>query len=670
MKPNQHIVRRVEELRKQLNYHNYRYYVLDDPEIPDAEYDRMMMELRALEEKYPELIVASSPTQRVGAEPIAEFAQVRHEQAMLSLDNAFDEQEVIDFDRRVRERLALKRVEYVAEAKIDGLAVSLMYEGGELVRAATRGDGTTGEDVTHNARTIDAIPLVLLGHGYPHRLEVRGEVFMSKSGFTRLNQSQLEKGDKQFANPRNAAAGSLRQLDPRITANRPLSFYCYSTGISEGAKLPPNQFDLIQQLYDWGFPVQKEMRTVSGAEGCLAFYKQMLEKRDDLPHEIDGVVYKVNDIAQQEKMGYISRAPRWAIAHKFPAQEEITRVTGIDVQVGRTGALTPVARLSPVFVGGVTVTNATLHNESEVLRKDVRIGDTVIVRRAGDVIPEVVSVIKNRRPAGTQSFVMPRRCPVCGSEVIKEESVSRCSGGLVCHAQRKQALLHFASRQAMDIEGLGEKLVEQLIDRNAVDTVADLYVLERDQLIALERMAEKSADNILAALEKSKQTTLPRFLYALGIREVGTATALALAQHFGSLDRLMNASMDDLLEVADVGPVVADHVLQFFRQPRHQEIIRRLQQAGVRWPAMARPSATASALAGKTYVLTGGLATMTREEARQRLQALGAKVSDSVSAKTTAVVAGDKAGSKLAKAEKLGIPVLSEEDLLELLKQH
>ncbi len=663
---------RIDALREQINYHNYRYYVIDDPEIPDAEYDRLMIELRQLENDHPKLVIASSPTQRVGGTPLSAFSQVVHEQPMLSLGNAFSDDDVISFDRRNHERLGVDMIEYVAEAKLDGLAISLLYENGELVRAATRGDGATGEDVTHNVRTIDSIPLLLRGGGFPKRLEVRGEIFMSKEGFRKLNRAQNDKEEKPFANPRNAAAGSLRQLDPKISAQRPLSFYCYSTGVVEGGELPDGHYQIILALKDWGLPVQKEMQLLKNINACIDFYQKILNKRDKLPHDIDGVVYKVNSISQQKKLGYISREPRWAIAHKFPAEEEITKVINIDIQVGRTGALTPVARLEPVFVGGVTVTNATLHNESEVLRKDVRIGDTVIVRRAGDVIPEVVKVVMSQRRKQTNVFVMPNVCPVCQSSVIKEETISRCSGGLICDAQIKEGFKHFVSRQAMDIEGLGEKLIEQLIDRNKVHTIADLYHLQRDELISLERMAEKSADNVLAAIEKSKSTTLPRFLFALGIREVGVATARGLANYFTNLDRLMDADSETLIKVPDVGPIVAKHTYEFFRDVRNREVIEALIKSGVHWPDIEADFQDDDLLplSGETYVLTGGLTSMSRDIAKEQLQALGAKVSGSVSAKTSVVVAGEKAGSKLTKAEKLGIAVLDEAGLIALLAEH
>ncbi len=671
------IPKQIDTLREQINYHNYRYYVIDDPEVPDAEYDRLMSHLRQLEEKHPKLIISNSPTQRVGATPLSAFCQIKHEQPMLSLGNAFTDDEVRSFDQRIRDQLNSDNVEYVAEAKLDGLAISLLYEDGELIRAATRGDGTTGEDVTHNVRTIDAIPLLLRGSDFPKRLEVRGEIFMTKAGFAKLNKLQDKKDEKRFVNPRNAAAGSLRQLDPKITAQRALSFYCYAVGVVEQGALPQGHYQIVQALRDWGLPVQSEMQLFKDVRSCLMFYQTILAKRDSLPHDIDGVVYKVNELSQQQTLGYTSGKPRWAIAHKFPAQEELTKVLAIDIQVGRTGILTPVARLEAVFVGGVTVTNASLHNESEVLRKDVRVGDTVIVRRAGDVIPEVVSVVLSQRPKNTTVFVMSDCCPVCRSLVTKEETISanapraRCSGGLICQAQRKERFKHFASRQAMDIEGLGEKLIEQLIDQNQVSTVADLYQLKRDALISLERMAEKSADNVLAALAKSKATTLPRFLFALGIREVGITTAQSLANHFGSLDVIMKADSDALIKVPDVGLVVANHIRSFFSDERNRSVIQQLIDAGLTWPDIAvSTNNTGLPLSGEVYVLTGSLVTMSRDSAKQQLQTLGAKVSGSVSAKTTVVVAGDKAGSKLSKAKELGIKVLHEAEFITLLADY
>ena len=660
----------LEKLRDEIAYHNRLYYVLDAPEIPDAEYDRLLRELQRLESAHPELITPDSPTQRVGAEPIKAFGQVKHKIAMLSLDNAFSDDEVADFDRRVRERLEVPAVEYVAEPKLDGLAISIRYEAGVLVQAATRGDGLTGEDVTHNIRTINSIPLKLVGDDYPRLLEVRGEVYMPKASFERLNAKAREMAEKEFANPRNAAAGSLRQLDPRVTAKRSLSMYCYGIGSVEGMVLPATHSALLERLKQWGLRVSPEISVVQGLAGVLDYYRLLSEKRHRLAYEIDGVVYKVNHFDQRELLGFVARAPRWAIAHKFPAQEEMTRVLDIEVQVGRTGAITPVARLEPVFVGGVTVSNATLHNEDEVRRKDVHIGDTVIVRRAGDVIPEVASVVLSRRPKDAKPFVMPSHCPVCGSDVIRVEgeTIARCSGGLYCDAQRKEAIKHFASRKAMDIDGLGDKLVEQLSDQGLIHDVADLFKLSQTQIASLERMGEKSAANLIAALEKSKQTTLAKFLYALGIREVGETTAQTLANHFLTLEAIASAETDALQQVSEIGPVVAAHVHAFFQQPHNREVIEKLRQAGVCWPAMQAIKQNELPLAGQTIVLTGSMSEMTRSEAKQRLQALGAKVAGSVSQKTTLVVAGAEAGSKLTKAESLGIEVLDEAAFMDFLR--
>ncbi|MGI9320039.1 MAG: NAD-dependent DNA ligase LigA [Thiogranum sp.] len=665
MKPAQ----RVEELREQIRFHNHRYYVLDDPQIPDAVFDRLLRELQALEAAHPELISADSPTQRIGAEPLSAFGEVRHEVPMLSLDNAFDDDELSEFDRRVRERLDLEEAEYAAEPKLDGLAVSLIYEHGSLVRGATRGDGSTGEDITQNVRTIHSVPLRLIGDGYPDRLEVRGEVIISHAGFQKLNERAQAQGQKLFANPRNAAAGSLRQLDPRVTAGRPLEMYCYGVGLVAGGKLPQRHSEILQRLRDWGLRVYSGIERVTALRACIDYYRKLEQQRENLPFDIDGVVFKVDRLDLQQRLGFVARAPRWAIARKFPAQEELTRVLGIDVQVGRTGAITPVARLEPVFVGGVTVTNATLHNEDEVRRKDVHSGDTVIVRRAGDVIPEVVSVIAERRPDNAKAFVMPTRCPVCGSDIerVEGEAVARCTGGLYCEAQRKEAIRHYASRRAMDIEGLGEKLVEQLVEHKLINDVAGLYDLDAESLAGLERMGVKSAQNLIAALKKSRQTTLDRFLYALGIREVGDATARSLARDFGDLDPLIQATEERLESIPDIGPVVAKHIVHFFQQPHNVEVIEKLRKAGVSWPVAER--AVHQPLQGHTYVLTGSLSGMTRDEARQRLQELGAKVSGSVSSKTTAVIAGEKAGSKLRKAESLGVAVFSEQDLLQLLEE-
>ena len=663
--------RRVEELRRLVEHHNYHYYVLDAPEVPDAESDRLFRALQELEARVPELVTADSPTRRVGAAPLAEFGEVVHAVPMLSLANAFIEQDVRDFDRRCRERLGLERVEYAAEPKVDGLAVSLLYRDARLVQAATRGDGTRGEDVTANVRTIRAVPLRLRGAGVPSLLEVRGEVFITLTGFRDLNERQRERGEKTFANPRNAAAGSLRQLDPAITAARPLTLFCYGVARAEGTALPARHSEVLQALAGWGLRVSPEVRVVEGAEGCLGFYAALGRRRERLRYEIDGVVYKVDRLDQQEALGFISRAPRWAVAHKFPAQEELTRVLDVGFQVGRTGALTPVARLEPVFVGGATVSNATLHNMDEVERKDVRVGDTVIVRRAGDVIPEVVRVVRERRPAGTRPVALPDLCPVCGSQVVRDEgeTIARCSAGLYCPAQRKEAIRHFASRRALDIEGLGERLVDQLVERGLVGTVADVYRIDATQVAALDRMGEKSAANLIEAIDRSRETTLARFLYALGIREVGETTAATLASHFGSLDGVMAADEDALQQAPDVGPVVARHIASFFAQPHNREVIRALRQAGVRWPEAGPQVERATPLAGKTLVLTGTLAAMTRDEAKARLEALGAKVTGSVSARTNYVVVGEDPGSKLDRARALGVDTLDEAAFLGLLRE-
>lgn len=663
---------RIEQLREQLREYNYHYYVLDNPLIPDVEYDRLFRQLQELERAHPELITRDSPTQRVGDTPLDEFVQVQHRVPMLSLDNVFNDAELVAFDRRIRERLETEHdIEYVCEPKLDGLAVSLHYEHGELVQAATRGDGQTGEDITQNIRTIHAIPLRLHGTGYPAMLEVRGEVFMPKAGFDELNRKAAEKGEKVFANPRNAAAGSLRQLDPRITAQRPLDMYCYGIGYVEGGEMSDTHFGNLQLLKQWGLRVNGEIRLARGVRELQQYYEDMLARRNTLAYEIDGIVYKVNAIKLQTKLGFVSRAPRWAIAHKFPAQEEMTRLLGVDFQVGRTGAITPVARLEPVYVGGVTVSNATLHNMDEVMRMDVRVGDTVIIRRAGDVIPKVVKVVLEKRPADATPVQMPTQCPVCGSDIIKPEgeAIARCSGGLYCQAQVKEAIKHFASRKAMDIEGLGDKLVEQMVDQGLIAHVSDLYRLSVDQVASLDRMGKKSAQKLIDALEKSKATTLPRFLFALGIRDVGEATALNLVQHFGTLENIQRATEEDLQQVQDVGPIVARRIATFFQQPHNLEVIAALQAAGVHWYEQEPGARTQGALNGKTYVLTGTLTTMTRDEAKDYLQQLGAKVAGSVSKNTDAVVAGEKAGSKLAKAEALGIPVMNEEAFIQLLRE-
>ncbi len=636
----QNVLQRVQTLREQINHHNYRYYVLDDPEIPDAEYDRLMRELQSLEQEHPQTISSDSPTQRVGSTPLKEFKQVKHDVPMLSLGNAFDEQEVLDFDRRVREKLEIEQAEYTAEPKLDGLAVSLLYQDGKLIRGATRGDGFEGEDVTSNVRTIDSIPLRLVGKDYPKVLEVRGEVFISKSGFVRLNENQRSMNDKIFANPRNAAAGSLRQLDPRITNTRPLEIYCYGVGLVEGVALPATHSAILQSLKSWGLRINPETQLVKGAQGCIDYHQAMLKKRESLPYDIDGVVFKVDRVDQQKTLGFVSRAPRWAIAHKFPAEEELTKLIGIDIQVGRTGVLTPVARLEPVFVGGVTVTNATLHNQDEIARKDVRIGDTVIVRRAGDVIPEVVKPVVSKRKRGARRFKIPNRCPECDSQVVRleGEAASRCTGGLYCPAQRREAIKHFVSRRAMDIEGLGDKLVEQLDELEMINDVADLYRLKAKTLAEIDRMGEKSADNVIAALEKSKETSLSRFLFSLGIRQVGETTAQTLARHFGDLDSIMGANEEALIQVADVGPVVAQSIVSFFKEKHNRSVVKKLIKAGVHWPA--EQSVANHSLSGKVFVLTGTLPTMSRADAKQALQSLGAKVSGSVSKKTDYVVVG------------------------------
>lgn len=656
-------------LRDDIERHNYAYYVLDAPTVPDAEYDRLFRELQSLEASYPELRMADSPTQRVGAQPAPEFAQITHRTPMLSLANAFSEEDIANFDRRVREGLGSAEVEYAAEPKFDGLAISLTYAEGRFILGATRGDGYAGEDVTGNLRTVRSIPLRLQGRQLPALLEVRGEVLMLRRDFERMNERAREAGEKEFANPRNAAAGSVRQLDPRITARRPLRFFAYALAGLEGLPVPDTHAEVLESLRGWGFPVAAERTVVRGAAGLLRYYAEIGSRRAQLPYDIDGVVYKVNRLADQERLGYVSRAPRFAIAHKYPAQEEITEVLDIEVQVGRTGAITPVARLKPVVVGGVTVTNATLHNEDEVRRKDVRIGDTVIVRRAGDVIPEVVSALAERRSGSEREFVMPRVCPVCGSGIMRlpDEVVARCTGGLYCPAQRKQAILHFASRRALDIEGLGEKLVDQLVDQDLVQNAADLYELDIATLAGLERMGEKSAQNIVHAIGKSKDTTLARLIYALGIRNVGEATARDLARHFGGLAALMEADAEALQRVRDVGPVVAEGIASFFAEGHNREVIARLEQAGVRGRAEARQAETRAVLQGLTFVLTGTLPHLTREEAAALIEGKGGRVSGSVSKKTDYVIAGEDAGSKLEKARKLGVAILDEDGLRQLL---
>lgn len=670
------LAREAADLRRQLADYSHRYYVLDAPVVPDAEYDRLFHRLKALEDAHPELVTPDSPTQRVGEKPAAGFAEVRHAVPMLSLDNVFSDEDAREFDRRVRERLGSAHLDapvvYNCEPKLDGIALSVLYEDGLFVRAATRGDGYTGEDITANVRTIPSVPLRLRGEGWPRRLEVRGEVLMPRDGFAALNARAGQAGEKTFVNPRNAAAGSLRQLDPRITAARPLVLYAYGVGAVEGGSLPGSHHAILMRLREWGFKVNEHVTLSTGIDAALAYFHRLEQLRPSLPYEIDGIVYKVDDLALQERLGFVSRAPRWAVAHKFPAQEEVTELLDVEFQVGRTGAITPVARLKPVFVGGVTVSNATLHNMDEVARMDLRIGDTVVVYRAGDVIPKVVGVVADRRPPHARHVHLPAHCPVCGSDVVKPEgeAIARCTGGLYCPAQRKESIRHFASRLAMNIEGLGEKIIDQLVEQELVHSVADLYALTVPQLAALERMGEKSAQNLVNAIAGSKATTLQRFLYALGIREVGEATALALARHFGSLPPLLEAGEEQLMAVPDVGPVVAAAVAQFFREAHNRDVVQALIAAGLHWPEHGPAAQTPLPLAGQTFVLTGTLTTMDRNVAKGHLQALGAKVAGSVSAKTHVVVAGAEAGSKLAKAEELGVPVWDEAQFLALLRDH
>ena len=662
---------KIEQLRAELTEHNYRYYVLDDPGITDIDYDRLLRELQELETAYPQLLTPDSPTQRVGAVPLTEFQTVEHRLPMLSLDNAFNDDEIRDFDRRVRERLTnVDQLEYVAEPKLDGVAVSIVYEKGVLSYAATRGDGRQGENITANVKTIDAVPLRLRGSGHPGVLEVRGEIYIDQASFERMNDEAREKGEKVFINPRNAAAGSLRQLDSSATARRPLNIYAYSHGFVEGDFAPKTHRDVLEQLREWGCRINPEIATVKGAEGALEYYDQLSQKRDQLGYDIDGIVYKVNDLGLQGRLGFVARAPRWAIARKFPAQEQATTLEAIDFQVGRTGSITPVARLKPVFVGGVTVSNATLHNADEIARLGVRIGQKVIVRRAGDVIPQIVKVAADNTISG-ELVRFPENCPECGSEIefLEGGAVARCSGGLICPAQRKEAIIHFASRKAMDIDGLGIKLVNQMVDSGLLHNVADIYQLKLEQVAGLERMATKSAQNLLDAIDQSKQTRLSRFIYALGIREVGETTASNLARYFPDFDRLKQASTDELLEVPDVGPIVAHFIAGFFADERNREMVDRLIEAGIEWPH-EEVNPDEQPLAGQTIVLTGTLSAMSRSEAKEKLQMLGAKVAGSVSANTDLVVAGPGAGSKLKKAAELGIDVLDEDGLLELLEKY
>ncbi|HDL7750500.1 TPA: NAD-dependent DNA ligase LigA [Yersinia enterocolitica] len=665
------IIQQINQLRTSLRHHEHLYHVLDAPEIPDAEYDRLMQQLRELEAQHPELITNDSPTQRVGAAPLDAFEQVKHEVPMLSLDNVFDEESYLAFDKRVHDRL--KRADpltFCCELKLDGLAVSLLYEDGELVRAATRGDGTTGENITANVRTIRAIPLRLQGDNIPRRVEVRGEVFMPLAGFEQLNDEARRKGGKVFANPRNAAAGSLRQLDPRITAKRPLTFFCYGVGLLEGGELPRSHIQRLMQFKDWGLPVSERVKLCTGSEQVIAFYRQVEQDRGGLGFDIDGVVIKVDSLDLQEQLGFVARAPRWATAFKFPAQEQITQVREVEFQVGRTGAITPVARLEPVQVAGVIVSNATLHNADEIERLGLRIGDTVIVRRAGDVIPQVVGVVMDQRPQDAKEITFPEHCPVCGSDIerVEGEAVARCTGGLFCAAQRKEALKHFVSRRALDVDGMGDKIIEQLVEKQYVENPADLFTLTAGKLTGLDRMGPKSAQNLIVALEKAKQTTFARFLYALGIREVGEATAANLAAHFRNLENLRAADIEALKSVPDVGEVVAKHVVNFLGEEHNQKVIEALEKV-ITWPEPQQIIAEEidSPFAGKTVVLTGSLTILSRDEAKDRLAALGAKVSSSVSKKTDLVIAGEAAGSKLVKAQELGITVIDEAEMIRLL---
>jgi len=665
MKASAELIKQAQQLRDELNHHNYQYYILDEPSIPDSEYDRLFRQLQGLEEKHPELFTSDSPTQRVGSTPLSAFSSVEHRIPMLSLNNAFDEEEVQAFAKRIHERLdTLDPITFTCEPKLDGLAASLLYENGILVKAATRGDGYHGEDITANVRTIPSVPLHLIGDNYPKCFEVRGEIFMPIAGFNQFNQQAEKTGEKSFVNPRNAAAGSVRQLDSSITAKRPLNMFCYALGYVEGELSPKSHSDSLKCLAEFGFNICPEIKRLNGIDACIDYYKNIVQIRDKLPYGIDGVVYKVDNIEYQHELGFVSRAPRWAIAHKFPAQEEMTQVNAIEFQVGRTGAITPVARLEPIFVGGVTVSNATLHNIDELHRKDVRVGDTVIIRRAGDVIPEVVSVILEKRPDNTTVIELPKQCPVCRSDVLKseDEAVARCTGGLYCIAQLKESIKHFASRRAMDIDGLGDKLVEQLVDLGLVKDIADLFSLQHDDVANMERMADKSASNLLIAIDKSQATSLDRFLYALGIREVGEATARHLANELFTLDAIKAADEALLQTITDIGPIVALHIVSFFKQAHNLDVIERLITAGVNWPIIQKPERDTQTLKGKTFVITGTLS-QSRADIKDALQAKGAKVSGSVSKKTDYVIAGDNPGSKVDKARELGVTIISEEEL-------
>ncbi len=673
----QDVEEQITALRNLIRHHEYCYYVLDAPEIPDVEYDKLIKQLNSLEHDHPELITPDSPTQRVGGVALSQFASVKHELPMLSLDNVFDEVSFNAFNKRVKDRLHLSNsqsVEYCCELKLDGLAVSLLYENGQFIRAATRGDGTTGEDITSNVRTIKTIPLVLQGENIPTRLEVRGEVIMTHKGFAKLNAESEKRNERTFANPRNAAAGSLRQLDPKITAKRPLSFFCYGMGIYEGTTLPDNHYDRLMQFKAWGLPVSDKVQIRQGVQEALTYFHEIGEQRMSLDFDIDGVVIKVNSIAQQDELGFVARAPRWATAFKFPAQEEITQLKKVDFQVGRTGAITPVARLEPVSVAGVIVSNATLHNSDEIVRLGIREGDYVTVRRAGDVIPQIVAVIQNRRPADSKEIIFPTHCPICGSLIVRDEgeAISRCAGGLICPAQRKEALKHFVSRRAMNVDGLGDKLIEQLVDKDYVKTPADLYKLTLPMLCSLDKVGEKLANNLINALKESKNTSLNRFIFALGIPNVGEVTAESLVNQLGNLSAIENASLEQLQTVNDVGEVIAESITDFFKEPHNRDVIEQLTSAeiGIHWPDVeVKPLTIDSPFSGKTVVLTGTLSQLTRDEAKDKLKKLGAKVTGSVSKKTDLVIAGESPGSKLTKAEELGIKIIDEQEMIELLNQ-
>lgn len=669
----ENIFRQYQDLVEELNKHNHRYYVLDDPTVPDIEYDRQLRELQSIEGLYREIIAVDSPSQRVGGAALSSFSQIKHALPMLSLDNAFNDTELQEFERRLKDRLnSSADIEYVCEPKLDGAAVSLLYRDGALIYGATRGDGSVGEDITANVRTIKSVPLKLHGDNIPATLEVRGEIYLPLSGFDALNAAAVLSGDKTFVNPRNAAAGSLRQLDSKITASRPLEMCAYSVGQYLADRVPETHEDMLSALRGWGFKINDHVETVKGIAACENYYQRLAERRQILPYDIDGIVYKVNSLQLQERLGFVAKAPRWAIARKFPAQEEMTQLIDVEFQVGRTGAITPVARLEPVFVGGVTVSNATLHNGDEINRLGVRIGDTVIIRRAGDVIPQIAKVVLDKRPQNALPVVFPERCPVCQSAVRRTEgeAVARCSGGLFCGAQIKEAIKHFASRKAMDIDGLGDRLVELMVDESVIFSVADIYDLNVDKLVKLERMAEKSASNLIGAIAVSKKTTLAKFLYALGIREVGEATAHTLANNFGSIELIATASADELLEIDDVGPIVARYIVNFFQNPDNLSIIQALRDAGVKWEDIDLSSLEDQPLKGQIWVLTGGMEIMSRAEAKDRLQALGAKVASSVSAKTTQVVAGPGAGSKLTKAKTLDIAVMNEQQFVNFLADY